>query len=321
MLPEEIQVCLKEQFGRATIILMRKFVAILAICVIAAVPQLGVAQGNSDVQISPARVELKAEPGETVSFTLSTRTANDERVNFIKAFDFVQDSEETGKPLLLASTENEKYGIAKFITETHRNGHGASGTQQIEIEFNIPQNAAARTYYGTVSAGQQPPTTDAVGALVFIDVSSPTAAPAIESLEYDPSAGKFGAFKLLLANQGEGLFRDNFTLVYSFKGSSDQTLEPEKTGNVLPETRRQFIMPLKENLPPKHLRLQLKVNGQSTETSRMFELDRSTEVPQTIATAVEKSDYTLYFVGGGILAVLILTATALLIHKRRTRTT
>jgi len=107
---------------------------------------------------SPLRIELNAEPGETVEGHVKAQNSKDEaQVIVLKKGDFLVDENEDLQ--FVDYDENNKYSLQNWIDLSENNVPvEANGNVKIKYQVNVPQDAASQSYYGIIYISSQNPT-------------------------------------------------------------------------------------------------------------------------------------------------------------------
>lgn len=202
----------------------------------------------------PPKVELKGDPGQTLTATLKVRNDSTETQYFtVNVEDFIV-ADNIGTPLPVATKVSNRWSLANWITAPKEIPVDAGGMQVINIGIKIPMTALPGGHYAMVTytpnaeakSGDLKKTgniiTQRVGTLVYVTVSGPVTEKA--------TVTKFTTPKFL--EQGPVDFTG------SIESMSDVHINPKGTitisnplntkvaeikvdaGNIFPETVRDF---------------------------------------------------------------------------------
>ncbi|MBP7806993.1 DUF916 domain-containing protein [Candidatus Saccharibacteria bacterium] len=240
---------------------------ILTIAFTLLVPVGARAQGGQGLEISPPLIELKTDPGKTVTTTIRVRNVTqDTLVTKSQTNDFVANGED-GKPkLLLEEDEKSPYSIKDWIvsipTVTLKKGE----QKPIKVTLRVPDNASPGGHFGVIRFTGTPPELEdtgvslsaSVGTLMLVNVSGNTSESAEISELYTAQNGKqrslfeYGPVTIVerIKNTGNVFFKPSGTIrVNNMFGREVQTFSVnENGGNVLPGSTRKFEQELSNKL-------------------------------------------------------------------------
>ena len=304
--------------------------AILALVfTLAGQPVYGQNEG-SGIAVSPVKTNLKAEPGERLSVDIDVGNNTDASLNLsVVANDFTSTPEAGGEPQILIDKKNEKFGLSGWFTSSPSLSVAAGQRKTYMATFSIPRDAADRTYYGIVrfqssNAGTQTETTASVGSIIFIDVGNPTSQAEIAGITYDETAAGSlnGLFTVPVENKGTKLASGSINLTVQNQGGTVvETLEPETSGSVLPESTRNFTFKPTKQLPSEKLSVKATWTDESgQQVSKETTIDRTpTEPVATTDKNEEESSLLPILAAAGAGLLLLVLAVVLMIKKRRNK--
>lgn len=160
------------------------FLGILLVSALIYVPSARAEQQLTTTAIPP-KVELKGDPGQTLTATLKVRNDSQETQNFtVSVEDFVV-TDNQGTPIPVTTSANNRWSLATWITSPQFIPVDAGGTQIINISVKIPMTALPGGHYAMLTytpnaqarAGDLKQTgnviTSRVGTLIYVIVSGP----------------------------------------------------------------------------------------------------------------------------------------------------
>lgn len=105
----------------------------------------------SSITAIPPRLELKANPGETIKSTLKVRNDSEVSQNYtIFIDDFIVD-DLYGTPIPISSTISNKWSLKKWITAPDMVPVDSNDTQVINITIKVPSNALPGGHYAMIT--------------------------------------------------------------------------------------------------------------------------------------------------------------------------
>ena len=234
---------------------MNKIKSLITIALLASlfifVPQASAALTTTAI---PPKVEMKGNPGQTLTAALKVRNDSDSTQNFaITIEDFVV-IDKQGTPIPVATKASNRWSLANWITAPQTVPVDAGGTQIVNIIVKIPMTALPGGHYAMLTytpnaeakTGDLKQTgniiTSRVGTLIYITVAG--------SVTEKATLTKFSVPKFL--EQGPVEFTG------TIESLSDTHINPKgiitisnplnvkvaevnvETGNIFPETSRDF---------------------------------------------------------------------------------
>lgn len=106
---------------------------------------------NSTITAIPPRLEIEAEPGETIKSVLKVRNDTGTQQNFtVNIEDFIVD-QKTNTPIPLSENVTSRWSLRKWIVGPKLIPVDAGQTQNIEITIRVPASALPGGHYAMVT--------------------------------------------------------------------------------------------------------------------------------------------------------------------------
>lgn len=133
----------------------------------------------------PPKVELKGDPGQTLTATLKIRNDSPETQNFTIAVEDFIVIDNQGTPIPVSTKTNNRWSLANWITAPKEIPVDSGGIQVLNITIKIPMTALAGGHYAMITyspnaeakPGDLKQTgniiTQRVGTLIYVTVSGP----------------------------------------------------------------------------------------------------------------------------------------------------
>lgn len=223
--------------------------------------------GGQGLEISPPLVELKADPGKTVTATIRVRNVTQETlVTKAQVNDFVAEGEDGTPKLLLDGSEESPYSIKSWIEAIPQVTLKKGEQKPIKITMNVPDSAGPGGHFGVVRFTGTPPDLEdtgvslsaSVGSLLLVNVSGDTRESAeIEEMFVSHNGERGGFFEYgpltlteRIQNTGNVYFKPSGTVrVTNMLGKEVTTYQlNEQGGNILPGSIRRFDQSLDKKL-------------------------------------------------------------------------
>lgn len=213
------------------------------------------------IEISPPRLQLDADPGETVTAEIHIRNITDLNMRVQgNVNDFVAGNE-SGEPQILFEDEESPYPLKRYISNVPSLTLEPDERKTVQIEINVPENAAPGGHFGLVRFSGVP--TDAsndssqvnlsasIGTLILLsvsgDVNEQMAFEQFAVAKKDGNTGTFfetGPFSLItrLDNTGNVHLQPtgSLTITNVFDQEVAGAAFNKNNGNVLPGNIRRF---------------------------------------------------------------------------------
>lgn len=202
----------------------------------------------------PPKVDLKGDPGQTLTATLKIRNDSETTENFsIKVEDFVvYDSK--GTPIPVNTSTNNRWALSSWINAPKEIPVDAGGLQVIDISIKIPMTALPGGHYAMITytpnaeakAGDLKQTgniiTQRVGTLIYITVNGEITEAATITKFNVPKFTELGPVEFngsVLSMSGTHI-NPKGTITISDPLNSKVAEIDVETGNIFPETTRDF---------------------------------------------------------------------------------
>lgn len=144
-------------------------------------PTASPSANGQGIQVSPPVVELKGDPGKTVTTNISVTNVTDQTmVLSLNVNDFEADKSEAGTPhIIVDPREKSPYSLRDYIQPLQDFQLGPREQEAVKITLNIPKNASPGGHYGVVRFTAAPPGFEgtgvslsaSVGTLILLNVS------------------------------------------------------------------------------------------------------------------------------------------------------
>ncbi len=230
-------------------------------------PHLVGAQGGQGLEISPPLIELKTDPGKTVTSTIRVRNVTqDTLVIKSQINDFVANGEDGQPKLLLDTDEESPYSIKSWIVSVPAITLKKGEQKPILVTLRVPDDASPGGHFGVIRFTGTPPELEdtgvslsaSVGTLMLVNVSGNTSESAEVSDLYTAQNGKkrsffeYGPITIVerIKNTGNVFFKPSGSVrVNNMFGRPVETFSiNENGGNVLPGSTRKFEQELSNKL-------------------------------------------------------------------------
>lgn len=131
------------------------------------------AQTSEGVEIKPAVLEDRAEPGEKYTFTVRvTNISADEKTFYLSAQD-IKGLDDSGLPIFSQENEPTPYELSTWIRLPEESiALGPNETRSIPFTIQVPQNASPGAHFGGVFLDARPPKQRTTGAAVGMKVGT-----------------------------------------------------------------------------------------------------------------------------------------------------
>ena len=160
------------------------FLGIILVSALIYVPSARAEQQLTTTAIPP-KVELKGDPGQTLTATLKVRNDSTSTQNFTVSIEDFVVIDNQGTPVPVTTSASNRWSLATWITSPQYIPVDAGGTQIINISVKIPMTALPGGHYAMLTytpnaeakAGDLQQTgniiTSRVGTLIYVTVSGP----------------------------------------------------------------------------------------------------------------------------------------------------
>lgn len=159
------------------LLVVYSFTILLPLCVPSVVQAQTAGQG---LEISPPLVDLKADPGKTLTERIKIRNVTAETLVVRAQYnDFVASGEEGLPKLLLDNNESNPFSIKDWLSSIANLSLAPKEQKTITLTINVPGDASPGGHYGVIRFTGSPPDTDesavslsaSIGTLVLVNVS------------------------------------------------------------------------------------------------------------------------------------------------------
>jgi hypothetical protein len=189
---------------------MKSIKNILVVPLLVACFFIGV-QHASALTISPVKVEVAGDPGQTLRGELELLNEQPETKTFFSSFENFEPSGDTGSPKFVGATD----GLATWLGAQSSVVVATGETVKVPYTITIPADAEAGGYFAAIFWGEQDPTTEVAGEVSI--------------------GGKLGVLILLRVNgdiveeagitefttTNDGFFYNGIPINFSYKFSND----------------------------------------------------------------------------------------------------
>ncbi len=201
--------------------------------------------------LTPIRLEISGDPGETINHEITLINEGDVSENFYSSFANFTANGETGNPVFTS----DNTGIATWIQAPYSVSLAPGLSEVVNITITIPENADPGGYFGTIFWGNKPEVTrpgevsigSKTGILILLSVNGDVK----ESgglLDFDTKDGKkfFSSlpvtFSYRFQNNGDDRIKPegNIVIRNTFRIKDAEFSANKVEGNILPTQIRQF---------------------------------------------------------------------------------
>lgn len=227
-------------------------------------PQFAAAQSSAGVSIEPATIEEPADPGQTLSATLSlTNTTFAEQTFYLFTRDIVGVRDGNAPEFASGSQELTGFELSTWVvlpTDPYVLGPGES--VRVPITIDVPENATPGSHFGGIFASVEAPRLREIGAgvgyevasIITINISGDQVVNA-QVREFSTDQLVHGStnvdFTVRIQNTGTMLVRPYGPIkIYNMFGSEVKTLTVNDTaGGVFPGSVRDFHVSWRDENP------------------------------------------------------------------------
>jgi len=213
-----------------------------------------VARADQTITAIPPRVDLKADPGQTITADVKIRNDSAAYQIFTIAIDDFIVSDNIGTPIPITSNTGNRWSLKNWITSPTEIPVDAHGTQVVRLTFKVPLAALPGGHYAMITYQPHPEVKKGdlkqtanligqrVGTLLYLTVNGPVNQKA-EIVEF--STENFNEQGPVVFN---GIISSLSDIHISPKGSitifgplNNYVAEiPVEVGNIFPEVKREF---------------------------------------------------------------------------------
>ena len=202
----------------------------------------------------PPKLELRGDPGQTLTATLKLRNDSASTENFtVSVEDFIV-ADSKGTPLPITTKLNNRWSLANWITAPKDIPVDAGGIQIININIKIPMTALPGGHYAMITytpnaeakAGDLKQTgniiTSRVGTLIYVTVSGPVTEKASITKFSVPKFTEKGPVEFTgsIESLSDVHINPKGTITISDPLNTKVAEVKVDVGNIFPETQRDF---------------------------------------------------------------------------------
>lgn len=226
--------------------------------------------GGAGQRVSPVRSDLVIEPGGSKTVNVFVENITGHKATYKVIFnDFVARDESGAPALLLNGQSNDKHGLSRYMSAVDSVTVAAGKQKQVEVHVNIPKGTAGGGYYGVVRFAQQvAPGSNGQAANVSLSPSTGSIilvrvpGDVVEKMNLASFDAKKGGVSHVVFTSGKGIYASirlqnegniqeqpfgKVILRHSGKAIETHEINPgDQPGNVLPDSIREFKVPLKK---------------------------------------------------------------------------
>jgi hypothetical protein len=212
------------------------------------------------IEISPPRLQIDADPGETVTTEIKVRNITDLNMRVESTVNDFVAGNKSGEPRILFGDEESPYPLKKYISDVPSLTLEPKERRGVTVEINVPGNAAPGGHFGLVqfkgvpagdgNQSSQVNVAASVGTLILLSVSGEIQEQMVVdrlAVSQDGNAGSFfegGPFRLIteLDNTGNVHLEPtgSLTITNLFGQEVAGAAFNKNKGNVLPGKIRRF---------------------------------------------------------------------------------
>lgn len=226
------------------------------------------------IEISPPRIELNADPGETVTTEIHIRNITDLEVLVQGAVNNFVSGDESGEPRILFEEDEESpFPLKDYISDVPDLTLKPHERRAVQVTVNVPEDAAPGGHFGLVRFSAIPAESEggasevnlsaSIGTLILLNVSGEIEESlVIEELAASKSLGEEDSEEDVSLDQNKGSFFETgpITLITRLNNTGNVHLQPsgsltvsnmlgqevggkafnKSQGNVLPGSIRRF---------------------------------------------------------------------------------
>ncbi len=216
------------------------------------------AQADEGVEIKPAVIEDRADPGETYNFSVRvTNISQSEKVFYLNAQD-ISGLTDAGLPIFSTETEITPYELSSWIELPDTQiTLGPNETRSVPFVIRVPTDATPGAHFGGVFLDARPPKQRATGAAVGLKVGSIINLRISGDVNEDAQLREFSTghivygsaakidFNTRIANLGNVLIRPHGLIeITDMRGSKVGVVKVNDIGSgVFPATDKTFTEP------------------------------------------------------------------------------
>lgn len=156
------------------------FYLIISVVMLGVFVQPAKAQSNQAFSISPPLVELKADPGQTVTASIKLTNVSDSTLRIQSHFNDFGAKDETGEPnIIFEESHTTVYSLRQWIASPEPFTIAPQETKTVDFLITVPHNAEPGGHYAVIRFSGSTPEleqngvalTASIGSLVLLKVS------------------------------------------------------------------------------------------------------------------------------------------------------
>jgi hypothetical protein len=310
------------------------FLSALTLAVASLSPVAWAAIGTSGYSVSPVKIVLDANAGESKTATVSLANLHKDTLIKLGVHYYNFTPQLDGSPKIDLSTTLPT-GITTWLKGPDTFLLNAGQNDAYIATITVPKNATAGAYYGVVAFNNQDNINDsAVGVNVIINVGTVTKKLVIESID---TAGlqvtnqwrALGQVDLVIKGSGSGYFVPE-KMILELLDANKNTIESleanSSQGGLLPGSSRKFTVPVDKLLTPNQP-YSVRAKVYTAANTDPVTAEASIKTPAITATNTKtpatpspqsKPKTNLFFILGTVVAAALLTMLVLfLLHDRK----
>jgi hypothetical protein len=232
---------------------MKKTALLILPIIFLATPSLSNAQGIKTTVVPP-RVDLIADPGQTLTTDLKVINDTDSVQYYSVAVDDFIVTDNKGTPIPVSSTVSGRWSLKSWIYTPNVVPVDPHESQIVKVSINVPKNAYPGGHYamvtyqpnGDTKPGEMKKTGALVahrtGTLVYVTVNGPITQNAIIKNFTTTKFNEFGpvTFTGLIENQSETHIAPTGSIIIKDMMGQKVATIPVETGNIFPDVSREF---------------------------------------------------------------------------------
>lgn len=159
---------MKEFFKRAGVVACGSLFMLALVAPLAAY-----AQSTEGLEVKPAIVEDKVNPGEVHQYSISVTNVTSVTKTFYVTVRDIQGLDSQGRPIFASTTEVTPYALSSWVNIPQGEiTLAAGGTQTIPFSVQVPQNASPGSHFASVFFSDKPAQLQTSGSGVGVSVGA-----------------------------------------------------------------------------------------------------------------------------------------------------
>lgn len=251
-----IRILLRQEIMNATLRNSIAALSILFVTLFIGVQEASAQTPGEGIEIKPAVIEDRANPGEVYEFTIKvTNISGSEKTFFLSAQD-ISGLTDSGLPIFSDETEITPYELSSWVKLPESSiTLGANETRSIPFSITVPTDAAPGAHFGGVFLDARPPKQRVTGSAVGMKVGSIINLRIAGDVNEDAQLREFSSshivygsaakidFTTKIANLGNVLLRPHGLIeITNMQGSKVGLAKINDTGaGVFPASDKSFV--------------------------------------------------------------------------------